>query len=299
MIDNKLKQKLINKDEKSLELVFIKACTENNLELVDYLLFSEELSIHPNVNCRNYQAIRDGANQGAYEVIYYLLNDTRINRKKELIEARKQVLIRNACHSGNIKLVKYLLETPGIKDDVNISIDKYKSFQEAMYSFNKELVFYLYDKYKYEMTEKYSYITLFFQGMHREKCFNFTKELIKHRELESYFILADKTLALTNFINEQNKEAIEFLITHPKIRKKIIESTEYGSVMVAMSKTSVDILNILIVENKIPLTNILSQFLDNKNYNTSNMRTMFQNRDLYSKLSNELIEKKLEKKLKI
>ena len=69
--------------------------------------------------------------------------------------------------------------------------------------------------------------------------------------------------------------------------------------MVAMSKTSVDILNILIVENKIPLTNILSQFLDNKNYNTSNMRTMFQNIDLYSKLSNELIEKKLEKKLKI
>lgn len=114
MQDIKFKEKLKKQNQKQLEVVLIKACIDNNVELVDYLLFSEDLSNNPKIEARNYQALRDSANKGSFEVIQYLLSHEKIN-KKELIEARKQVLIRNACHSGNLKLVKYLLETPRLR----------------------------------------------------------------------------------------------------------------------------------------------------------------------------------------
>lgn len=299
MINEKLKQNLVKKDEKGLEVILIRACTENNLELVEYLLFSEELTTHPDIACRNYQALRDGANQGSYEVIEYLLTSPKINREKELITARKQVLIRNACHSGNLKLVKFLLETPGIKEYINFSINKYKPFEEAIYSFNKELVFYLDDKYFDEVKEKYTYLTLFFQRIYKEGFLDFAKQLLEKKEMEHYFVCAEKSTTLAQLIVKNDKEGVEFLMTYPKIKNQMIDLTEYGSVMVAMSKANVEILNIIIVENEIPLTKTLMEFLDNKFYDTLNMRTMFENRDLNKRLSANLVSHGNEKKIKV
>ena len=299
MITDQLKKSLLGKTEKNLEVVLIKACIENNVTLVEYLLFNEELKIHPDISCRNYQPLRDAANNGSYEVIEYLLNCPKINRKKELITARKQVLIRNACHSGNLKLVKYLLETPGIKEHIKFSINKYKPFEEAIYSFNKELVFYLDEKFI--IKEKYNYLTLFFKRIYKDKFLDFAKQLLENEKMEHYFICSEKYTALTEFINQNNKEGIEFLMNYSKVKKQILEATEYGSVMVAMSKANVEILYFIIVENKIPLTNTLMEFLENKSYDTLNMKKIFENREMYKKLSSSLVshEHKNEKKMKI
>ena len=48
-----------------------------------------------------------------------------------------------------------------VKEDIKISINKYKPFEEAIYSFNKDLVFYLFDKYKDEMKDKFKYLCFF------------------------------------------------------------------------------------------------------------------------------------------
>lgn len=299
MITEKVKQKLARKNEKALEGLLIKACSENDLELAQYILFSEELKIHPKIECRNYQVIRDAANKGAYEVIEFLLNSEKINKKEEFIKARKQVLIRNACHSGNLKLVKYLLETPGIKEYVKISFDKYKSFEEAIYSKNKDLVFYLYDTYKSDINKlKPSYLDIFFRRIYKEGFLNFAKDLIAHSDIEYYFIVSDKYEVVTEFINQNNKEGVEFLFNYPNslVNKRVIDSTDYGSVMVAMSKANLNILEFIIIEQNIPFTNTIKEFLNNKNYNTENMRKMFENRELYKKLETNLIS---DNKLKI
>lgn len=301
MITEKQKKLLFKKDVKGLEASYIKACIDNDVELVDYILFSKDLNENPNANCRNYQAIRDCANQGSFEVVQYLLSNNKINKTKELIEARKQVLIRNACHSGNLDLVKYLLETPGIKEYIKISVNKYKPFEEAIYSFNKELVFYLFDKYKDEMKDKFKYLTVFFQRVYKEGFLNYAKELVEHKDIEKYFTLSDKYNVITEFINQNNREGLEYIFNYPNnlVQKQALKSMEYGSVMVAMSKANVDILNFIIIEKNVELNNVLKQFFENKNYNTENMKKLFQNRELYKKLDNNLTELPKMKKNKI
>lgn len=301
MINEKQKKILSKKDTKGLEASYIKASIENDVELVEYILFSKELKTNPTVNCRNYQAIRDCANQGSMDVIQFLLTDKRINKTQELVEARKQVLIRNACHSGNLNLVKYLLETPGIKEHIKISINKYKPFEEAIYSFNKDLVFYLFDKYKDEMKDKFKYLTVFFQKIYKQGFLDYSKKLVENKEIEKYFVLSDKYSAITEFINQNNREGLEYIFNYPDslVQKQALKSLEYGSVIVAMSKANVDILNFLIVEKNIELNNVLKQFFENKTYNTENIQKLFQNRELYKKLDSNLSELPKSKKNKI
>lgn len=299
MITENQKETLNKKNLQGLENAYIKACTENNVELAEYILFSNELKHNPAPECKNYQALRDAANQGAFEMIEFLLNHPQINRKEELIKARKQVLIRNACHSGNLKLVRYLLETPGIKEHIKISTEKYKSFNEAIYSLNKELVFYLYDKYKGEMKEQYTYLDRFFRKAYKDNCFEYAKQLREHKEIENYFIWADKSLLLTELINQNRKEDIEYLFNEPKFHKSIRNALDYGSVMVSMSKANIEILHLIIVKNEIPLTETLKSFLENTNYDTETMKKLFSNRDLYQKLSENFKDLPKEKKHKI
>lgn len=300
MITDKQKLILGKKDLKGLEAAYIKACTENNLELVEYILFSSELKEHPLAECRNYQGLRDAANQGAFEVVFFLLNSPKINKKEEFIKSRKQVVIRNACHSGNLKLVKYLLETPGIQEHVKISENKYKAFEEAIYSFNKELVFYLYDKYKSEMKEKYTYLNVFFRKSYKDNFLDFAKQLREHTEIDNYFVWSDKSALLTELINQNRKEDIEYLLNEPKFYSTIMSALEYGSVRVAMSKASLDVLNLLIVNYEMPMSEDLKDFFNNPTYNTENMKKLFNNRELYKKLSTNLTDKnKKNKKSKI
>lgn len=299
MINEKQKNILKKRDVKGLEAALIKACSENNLELVEYILFSHELKENPLVTCRNYQALRDGANQGSYEVIEFLLNCPLINKKQELIKSKKQALIRNACHSGNLKLVQYLLETPGIKEHVDFSVDKFKPFEEAIYSFNKDLVIYLYDKYKDVMREKFTYLTNLFKKVYKEECMVLAKELIKHDDLINYFVWAEKYTMVTELINKNKQEDIEFLFSHEKLKDSVRKVMDYGSVMVAMSNTTVDMLHLLIVKHEIELTDTLKQFFDNPVYDTENMRKMFKNRSLYNKLLDRYESLPKEKKNKI
>jgi len=136
MITEQEKINLSKKSLKLLEVAYINACIDNNKDLVEYILFSKELKLNPSPECRNYQALRDASNKGSFEIIKFLLEDKRINKTKEFCEARKQVLIRNACHSGNLELVKYLLEDEKVCEYIKFSINNYKPFEEAIYSFN-------------------------------------------------------------------------------------------------------------------------------------------------------------------
>lgn len=299
MITEKQKSLLKNKRSFTLEAPFIKACADNNLELVKYILFSEELNQHPDVSCRNYQCIREAARQGAFEVVEFLLTSPLVNKTEELIKARKQVLIRNACSSGNLKLVRYLLETPGIKEYIDFSIDKYKPFEQAVHSLNPELTVYLYEKYKLTMKEKYTYLNNFFTQIYREGYMDCAKKLLEHKEIANYFICSDKSTALTQLLRQNKKEDIDFLFKEKRFETSIKQALDYGSVMVALTKTDSDILHLIIVEKNIELSETLQEFLDNPNHDTINMRKMFENRELYKKLSDKYENLPKEKKNKI
>lgn len=293
-------QEKINLSKKSLKLLeaaYINACIDNNKDLVEYILFSKDLKVNPSPECRNYQALRDSANKGSFEIIKFLLEDKRINKTKEFCEARKQVLIRNACHSGNLELVKYLLENEKTKKNIKFSVNKYKPFEEALYSFNGDLVIYLFDKYESELV-KTNYFNVFFRRLYKDKNFELMSKIIKKDNISKYLKESDQTENLTEFLNQNKKEEISFIFTNPLSKEKAIEAIDYGSVMVAMTKVNLDILKTLIIDLEIPLTNTLKEFIDSRN-DTQNIKRLFNNRDLNKKLSNELHEKKENKKFKI
>jgi hypothetical protein len=286
MITDKQKTNLSKKDVKGLEIEYINACVDNNKELVEYILFSKDLKNNPLPECKNYQGLRNGANKGSFDVIKFLLEDERINKTKEFCEARKQVLIRNACHSGNIDLVKYLLEDEKTKKYINFSVNKYKPFEESLYSSNSDLVTYLFDKFKNDLV-KTNYLNVFFRRLYKEKNFKLMCEIIKHNNISEYFHKSNQTENLTELLNQNKKEEINFIFTYFLSKEKAIEAIDYGSVMVAMTKVNLDILTMIIVDFNIPLTETLKEFIETRN-DTENMKKIFSNRELNQKLNTNL-----------
>lgn len=297
LITEQEKINLSKKSLKLLEVAYINACIDNNKDLVEYILFSKELKLNPSPECRNYQALRDASNKGSFEIIKFLLEDKRINKTKEFCEARKQVLIRNACHSGNLELVKYLLEDEKVCEYIKFSINNYKPFEEAIYSFNHNLVIYLFNKYSKELL-KTSYLDVFFRKLYQDKNFDLMCEIIKNKKISEYYQKSDQTQNLTEFLNKNKKDEIYFIFKNDLSKEKAIEATNYGSVMVAMTKVNVEILSMLIIDFNIPLTDTLKEFIESRN-DTENMRKIFANRDLNKKLNRDLIIKEKTKKNKI
>ena len=201
-----------------------------------------------------------------------------------------------------MKLVKFLLETPGIKEYINLEIDNYKSFEQAIYSFHKELVFYLFDNYKEKMGNKASdSLILFFRRMYKDNFFEFSKKLMEHNEIKKYAGIADQTANLTEFINNKKEDEIKFIFTNPITRDNALKALDYGSVKVAMQRTELDILKLLIIDLEIPLTEVMKDFLNTTDprYDTYRLKKVFENRELTVKLDNNLSEKKKIKGVKI
>jgi len=82
-------------------------------------------------------------------------------------------------------------------------------------------------------------------------------EIIKNKKISEYYQKSDQTQNLTEFINKNKKDEIYFIFKNDLSKEKAIEATNYGSVMVAMTKVNVEILSMLIIDFNIPLTDTL------------------------------------------
>lgn len=100
-----VKNKLIYK-EPLVNSMFIKACQNSNLELVKYLIESEELLVHPNENCINVRGFRWASSAGSLDLIKYLLEREDAGCD---IHMSNDFLFRFACHTDNFEILNYLI----------------------------------------------------------------------------------------------------------------------------------------------------------------------------------------------
>jgi len=149
----------INADD---EYAFRLACRSGNLELVKFLLSlsndasfeveendssfknAEENNMEINTNADGDHAFQCACVSGNLELVKFLLEYAKMNNMEININADDEYVFRLACGSGNLELVKFLLEYAKINNtEININVDDNYAFRIACGSDNLELVKFL------------------------------------------------------------------------------------------------------------------------------------------------------------
>lgn len=89
-----------------IDSFLIKSCQHNNVELVKYLISSDELGIHPSEKAQSENSLRWSC--GSMELIRYLITSEDL-KKKPSIHFGNDFLFRQACYVENKEMLQFLI----------------------------------------------------------------------------------------------------------------------------------------------------------------------------------------------
>lgn len=98
-------------NESMVNIIFVKACQNGNLELVKYLIEDSELKVRPTEDYLNVRGFRWASSAGNLDLLRYLLD-----REESAcdIHMSNDFLFRYACHSNNFDILNFLINEKGI-----------------------------------------------------------------------------------------------------------------------------------------------------------------------------------------
>jgi hypothetical protein len=129
-----------------LDMFFMLACSNNNLEAVKYLLTSPELMYHPSLTADN-EPLRIACNSNFPEMVKYFLSSPNLKEHANIYENEQQAF-KDACNGGSTEVLQYLIfeynieETPAIKEYLNTSSQSFNETIKNMFilrEVNKDL----------------------------------------------------------------------------------------------------------------------------------------------------------------
>ncbi len=94
------------KKQNIIDSFLIKSCQKNNIEVVKYLISSEELDIHPSEKAQSENSLRWSF--GNMELIRYLITSPDL-KKKPSVHFGNDFLFRQACSVGNKEMLQFLI----------------------------------------------------------------------------------------------------------------------------------------------------------------------------------------------
>lgn len=109
----------------------LEAVSANNLELIEYLLTSSDLSFHANIHHRDNDTNNSliiAFRKGYLEIIEYLLTSPKLKEIANIYPTEQLYssdLIRFNCLEGNIEALKFLLNHPKLKKHFDIFEEDY------------------------------------------------------------------------------------------------------------------------------------------------------------------------------
>ena len=276
----KLKEKVdINYDETNLLSL---ACGSGNMDLVKYMLTSPELTQH---STEFYNCIEYASTNGHLEIVKYLLELPHLDRQEEINTALREssskghfhiteylltapkftayvdshmeedIILRNACMHGNVDAVRFMLTSEKLTDKNYEYIDE--AFKEALPNHN-DVVFFLLNSPEFQNQTKYkeNNITVLLQACENSDI-DFINTFLNTPELVSNTNLHAKYDALF---------------------KKLYE------------KEDTELLNTLVFEHNLPLTQRIEKFLTDHNEDDLAVQLLqtFKSRDSYHSLNQQL-----------
>ena len=96
---------------KELRQHFVSACENGDLKLINYILTSRELNLHPRINDDNYAGLNIAQKNNHFKVIKYLLEKFQ---KTDYISCHTAYwhVFKNSCKDGNAELLNLIVELP-------------------------------------------------------------------------------------------------------------------------------------------------------------------------------------------
>lgn len=136
-----------------LEMFFILACSNNNLEEVKYLLTSAELEEHPSLTVDN-EPLRLACFSNYLEMTKYFLTSPDLKEHADIYTNHAEAF-EKACQGESMDVLQYLVfefhidETPEIKEYLNTTDTKFNQTVKNMFALrnlNKDLTNELYSE---------------------------------------------------------------------------------------------------------------------------------------------------------
>lgn len=95
----------------------------NNIDGVRYVLTSPELSIHADIYYNSCLALHHAITQQYMDILDYLLQSSELNNHADLTNVNGEHALTDACKYSALLSVQYLLETPGIRERIDINLE--------------------------------------------------------------------------------------------------------------------------------------------------------------------------------
>lgn len=164
-----------------LDEAFKKACKDNDLDKVKFLLTSPRLEKHANIHYRDYQGFIFACICGHLEIVKYLMTSPDLTFHASVHSDSGQGLI-SASKGGHLELVKYLLTSPDLDEHADIHANYDAVFCGASERDNFEVIKFLI----FEMNiEKTKYIKTYLEDYPNERIENMFKIRELNQQLES------------------------------------------------------------------------------------------------------------------
>jgi hypothetical protein len=213
-----VKHILINfkSDINAVTHAFYNACNSNHLNLVKYLLYSDELKQNADISSVN-QISFITACQGGLETVKFLM---------PLLDYNPEVIKRSisrACMSGKLEIIKYLISEREKKEGSNFDEDlnewlkfagmkgNIKNFEYLLsLGINKDIV----------LNDDNNLFDEIIESCYSNDKFEMIKYLLGHKEIKGYInIHKDNDSLFKYFCEGHNDEIIKFLIIDLHIEK--------------------------------------------------------------------------------
>ena len=123
MINQELKEKYKKLNQEELNKQFINACKNDDLEIIQYLLTSPELTEHADIHAKNDSGFSWACRYGNLEVVKYLLTSLEFTEHAN-IHADNDYGFTWTCANGHLEIVKFLI--------LDMSIEKTKHIEDYL-----------------------------------------------------------------------------------------------------------------------------------------------------------------------
>lgn len=124
-----------------LDVLLHIACDEGDLEMVKYVLTSDEIEKHANISLEGNKALINACAKGHLEIVKYLLTSPEL-KKHANINVQNGKALDYACFKGHLEVVKYLTTSEDLKKRIDINKNITRSFSSALESNAPDLIWY-------------------------------------------------------------------------------------------------------------------------------------------------------------
>lgn len=202
-------------------------CETKHLDIIDYLLTSDDLIQKADIDFNNNKAIHAACYTGNLELVEYLLTSSRLKKHANI---HYDFCLIDACANGHLNVVSYLLTSPKLKEHANIHAISQSCFTKAVRKGQLAIVNYL--------------LT--------------SPDLIEHATIEDK---NNKLLELCCLSKQFH--ILDYLLRSPAL-KKHLDLYHEPSIWLSCTKEKYEHLHYLIFDYKVQLTEKIKSYIEDK-----------------------------------